>query len=35
MKPERIAEAYELPEMADGSTLGLKPDYYAINNLLR
>lgn len=30
-----IAKAYEFEEMADGTTVGLKPVYYAINNLFR
>ena len=35
LKADKIAEAYERPEMADGSTVGLKPVYYAMNNLMR
>ena len=35
MKGDKIAEAYEFEELADGTTVGLKPVFYAINNLIR
>jgi hypothetical protein len=35
LKNHRIADAYFLDEMAQGTTLGLKPVYYVLNNLLR
>jgi hypothetical protein len=34
-KPEQFAFAYERGHLADGETLGLKPFYYAMNNLFR
>jgi hypothetical protein len=35
MKNHQIADAYFLDEVAQGTTLGLKPVYYVLNNLLR
>jgi hypothetical protein len=35
LKNNQIADAYFLDEMAQGTTLGLKPVYYVLNNLLR
>jgi hypothetical protein len=35
LKNHQIADAYFLDEMAQGTTLGLKPVYYVLNNLLR
>jgi hypothetical protein len=35
LKNHQIADAYFLDEMAQGITLGLKPIYYVLNNLLR
>jgi hypothetical protein len=34
-KPEDISFAYERSVLADGKTVGLKPFYYAMNNLFR
>jgi hypothetical protein len=35
LKNHQIADAYFFDEMAQGTTLGLKPVYYVLNNLLR
>jgi hypothetical protein len=35
MKPNDIVFAYERRDLADGKTVGLKPYYYAMNNLFR
>jgi hypothetical protein len=35
MKNHQIADAYVLDKMAQGTTFGLKPIYYVLNNLLR
>jgi hypothetical protein len=35
MKNHQIVDAYFLDEMAQGTTLVLKPVYYVLNNLLR
>jgi hypothetical protein len=35
LKNHEIADFYFLDEMAQGTTLGLKPVYYVLNNLLR
>jgi hypothetical protein len=34
LKNHQIADAYFLDEMAQGATLGMKPVYYVLNNLL-